>query len=284
VNYKLPTVQFGDSDSVSGHLGEQVVVIGYPAMTTGAPQASGVKRWRILQGSGGGSGEESIVPTATAGIASAVKTLGSSSSIQGQFTYIQTDASIHHGNSGGPAFDPQGETIGIATLGASDPNNPGAELSNVGFLLPINVAIEYSNQINVKNVRGPIDSYWAQGLNYYWAHHYSAAIEQFQKVQALYPTHPYVTGFISSSQAAIARGQDIKDDTLSRTFLYGMVGILVAILVVFFLMRRRRAVPRSSPPVADAPSALSGQQKYCAHCHAVLPIEAVFCSNCRQAT
>jgi len=192
------------------------------------------------------------------GIASALKTVaGPSSSIQGQFTYIQTDAAIHPGNSGGPAFDPQGETIGIATLGASDPNNPGAQLSNIGFLLPINTATEYSNQINVKNMRGPIDTYWAQGLNYFWASHYSAAIEQFQKVQALYPTHPYVARFISESQAAIAKGQDVKvtDNSIvgsdvgfnmggtiiSYTSLYGVVGILIAvILAVFFLMRRSR--------------------------------------------
>ena len=258
MEYKLPTVQFGDSNSISAHLGEQVVVIGYPAMTTGAPQSSGVKRWQILQGSGAGGTQESILPTATAGIASAVKTaVGPSGSTQGQFTYIQTDASIHPGNSGGPAFDPQGKTIGVATLGASDPNNPGAALSNIGFLIPINTASEFSDQINVKNVRGPIDTYWAQALNYFWASHYSAALEQFQKVQGLYPTHPYVARFISESQAAISRGEDITISrgeegfsiVITRTYLYGLVGVLVAVILVIFLVRRRRAAALSSPPV-----------------------------------
>jgi hypothetical protein len=303
VDYKLPTVQFGDSDSVASHLGEQVVVLGYPAMSTDVPQASGVKRWRILQGSGGSGGEQSIEPTATAGIASAIKTLGRSSSGEGRFSYIQTDASIHPGNSGGPAFDPQGEAIGLATLGASDPNNPGAELSNIGFLLPINTAAEFSNQINVKNVRGPIDSYWELALNYYWAHHYSAAIEQFQKVQALYPAHPYAPRFIASSQRAIARGQDIKIVTTNSTAgsdvgfnmggtsiwgipFYGILGGIIAIVlvVIFFLMRRQRAVRRSSPHVASTPPDQSSEQKYCTKCHAVLPVKAKFCLECGQQT
>jgi hypothetical protein len=263
--YKLPTVQFGDSDMVSGHLGEQVVVLGYPAMSTDIPQASGVRRWRILQGSGGSSGESSIVPTATSGIASAVKTV---SSKDGQLTYIQTDASIHPGNSGGPAFDPDGDVVGLATLGASDPNNPGAALSNVGFLLPINTALEYTNQINVKNVRGPMDTYWAEGLNLFWAHHYSAAVEQFQKVQALYPVHPYAGRFIRMSQTGISRGQDIKLEVtaestggatagpnvggaISSPALFGVVGVLVAVIVVvFFIMRRRpHSIASSAAPV-----------------------------------
>jgi hypothetical protein len=226
------------------------VVIGYPDIKIGAPQASAVNRWQILQGSGVSNGEESIVPTATAGIASAVKTV---STIQGPLKYIQTDASIHPGNSGGPAFDTQGEVIGIATLGARDPNSPyGGQLFNVGFLLPIKTATQYSNEINVKNVQGPIDTYWAQGLNYYWAHRYSAAIEQFQKVQALFPNHPYVTGFISSSQAAISRGEDVDLNIggahVSRPFLYGVLGIFIAVvLVTSFLIRRLHVVVRSSP-------------------------------------
>ena len=246
----LPTVQFGDSDSVAVHLGEPLVVIGYPDIKMGAPQASFGERWRILQGNTGSNGEESIVPTATAGIASAVKTVNS---VQGPLKYIQTDASIHPGNSGGPAFDMQGQVIGIATLGARDPNSPyGGQLFNVGFLLPIKTATQYSNEINVKNARGPVDTYWAQGLNYYWAHRYSAAIEQFQKVQALFPNHPYVTGFISTSQAAISRGEDVDLNIggahVNPTILYGVVSIFIAlILVTSFLIRRLHIVVRSSP-------------------------------------
>jgi S1-C subfamily serine protease len=294
VDAKLPTVAFGDSDSVAGHLGEQVVVVGYPGMITNAGGNI------AFQSAAGGmtSTLESIVPTATAGIASAIKPLvGPSSSLQGSFNYIQTDAAIHHGNSGGPAFDAQGKVVGLATLGVGDPMDPNASgMSGIGFLVPINIAEEYSNQVNAKNVQGPIDTYWAQGLDYYWGHHYSAAVEQFEKVRALYPTHPYAASFISLSQNAIARGEDIKEGSgvgfnvggtnISGISLYAMAGILVAVILVavFFLMRRPRAVARSSPPVASATPGLSGQQKYCANCRAVLAVEATFCSACGQKT
>ncbi len=45
--------------------------------------------------------------------------------------FIQTDAAINFGNSGGPLVDPRGEVVGIATL-----INYGAE--NIGFAVPVN--------------------------------------------------------------------------------------------------------------------------------------------------
>jgi serine protease Do len=52
--------------------------------------------------------------------------------------FIQTDAAINHGNSGGPMFNLAGEVIGINTALYSSPGNTGS--IGLGFAMPINDA------------------------------------------------------------------------------------------------------------------------------------------------
>jgi serine protease Do len=52
--------------------------------------------------------------------------------------YIQTDAAINHGNSGGPLFDLQGEVIGVNSV-VFTPNEQGGSIG-LGFAIPANEA------------------------------------------------------------------------------------------------------------------------------------------------
>lgn len=108
----LPTIELGDSDKL--RRGQFVLAIGNPYG---------------LQG------------TVTAGIIS-----GLARSIEGdpkdRGNYIQTDAAINFGNSGGPLVDINGRVIGINT---AIPNDPYA--SGIGFALPINIAKRSLEQI-----------------------------------------------------------------------------------------------------------------------------------------
>jgi serine protease Do len=79
----LPTVEFADSETV--HVGDKVLAIGNPL----------------------GFGE-----TVTAGIVSALNRNTGESPYD---NFIQTDAAINHGNSGGPLFNLQGRVIGVDT-------------------------------------------------------------------------------------------------------------------------------------------------------------------------
>ena len=51
--------------------------------------------------------------------------------------FIQTDAAVNPGNSGGPLLNSRGEVIGITTLIAS---NGADQSSGIGFAIPINTA------------------------------------------------------------------------------------------------------------------------------------------------
>jgi serine protease Do len=104
---RLHPLRLGNSDTV--RVGEWVVALGNPF------------------------GDE---VTASAGIISATGHEGGSL-VQGPTlgfrSYLQTDARIHRGNSGGPVLDTAGQVVGVAIATSDRPNTP--ELS---FVIPIN--------------------------------------------------------------------------------------------------------------------------------------------------
>ena len=117
---KLPYVKFGNSDLL--RVGDWVIAIGNPF------------------GLGG---------TVTAGIVSA---RGRNISDGSNTDFIQTDAAINRGNSGGPMFNSKGELIGISTAIFS---NSGGNIG-IGFAIPSQTALPLIKQLkeNGKVVRG----------------------------------------------------------------------------------------------------------------------------------
>ncbi|PPR47062.1 MAG: Periplasmic pH-dependent serine endoprotease DegQ [Alphaproteobacteria bacterium MarineAlpha5_Bin9] len=108
---KLSYVRWGDSDSA--RVGDWSIAIGNPL------------------GLGG---------TVTAGIISAIsRDIGSGPYVK----FIQTDASINRGNSGGPLFNINGEVIGINTAIISQ---SGGSIG-LGFAIPSNSAIKIIEQL-----------------------------------------------------------------------------------------------------------------------------------------
>jgi Do/DeqQ family serine protease len=112
----LPAVTLGDSDRV--RVGDYVLAIGNPL----------------------GLGQ-----TVTMGIVSAKnRVIGEKlGDIDPRYEdFIQTDAAINQGNSGGPLFNFKGEVVGINSAII----NPGIAM-NVGFAIPINLARQIGDQI-----------------------------------------------------------------------------------------------------------------------------------------
>jgi serine protease Do len=114
----LPAVKLGDSDSV--RIGDRVMLIGNPL----------------------GVGQ-----TLSFGVVSALnRDIGET--LYDHF--IQTDAALNHGNSGGPMFNMAGEVIGINTGLTSSPGNTGS--IGIGYAMPINDAKFVIDQL-IKNKR-----------------------------------------------------------------------------------------------------------------------------------
>ena len=107
---KFTPVKFGDSDTA--RIGDWVIAIGNPF------------------GLGG---------TVTAGIVSA---RNRSIGLSRYEDYIQTDASINQGNSGGPLFNMNGDVIGINTAILGQSGSIG-----IGFAIPSNSAQKVINQL-----------------------------------------------------------------------------------------------------------------------------------------
>jgi serine protease Do len=109
--HELPTVRIGDSDALG--VGDYVLAIGAPF---------------------------GLEETATAGIVSAkARALPG----DGYVPFIQTDAAVNPGNSGGPLFDSSGAVVGINSQIYS---STGA-YQGVSFAIPINLARQIEEQI-----------------------------------------------------------------------------------------------------------------------------------------
>ncbi len=117
----LPHVQFGDSDAI--RIGEWVLAVGNPF------------------GLGG---------TVTAGIVSA---RGRDIQSGPYDDYLQVDAPINRGNSGGPLFDTTGRVVGINTAIFS----PSGGNVGIGFAIPASVAASVVDQLRTA---GHIERGW----------------------------------------------------------------------------------------------------------------------------
>ncbi|HET6349970.1 MAG TPA: Do family serine endopeptidase [Candidatus Krumholzibacteria bacterium] len=199
---KLPKVALGDSDKM--RVGDWVMAIGTP--------------FGQLQG------------TVTVGIVSAkgrndLNIMGGSATYQ---NYIQTDASINFGNSGGPLVNMKGEAIGINT--AINPSGQG-----IGFAIPINMAKRIMGELIAKGkVRYGYLGIRLQELDNTLAQGMGLPVNRGILVEDVYPDTP-------ASKAGIARrdvivkydGQVVKEDSKFRMMVGSTpVGKTVPVVVM----------------------------------------------------
>lgn len=201
----MPTVVLGDSSQVQ--VGDKVYAVGYPGAVT--------FQEFLAQ-------ESRLEATMTSGIISSLKTMTDGSQV------LQTDAAITHGNSGGPAFNENGEVIGIASMGTVD--RSGKEIAGFNYLRPINVAKEFMSEKNIQNTQGPVDEHFRKGMGYYENGKYRKAISEFQTALQLYPNLMEAQDYVKKSQEGISK-QNILEKILDYADVT-TVSIAVAVLLI----------------------------------------------------
>ncbi len=228
----LPTVPVGD-DSVM-KVGDPIIVLGYPGAAEINNQQMGVES------------------TLTQGDLSARKTM------PGGWQALQTSAEINHGNSGGPAFNDHGEVIGIATFGPSEEGVRG-----INFLVPISVAKEFLNELNVKPNESRLSQLYQDGIASMNKSCYKGALDKFKEVSDLSPGFPFVQDKITQSRNAIDQGLD-RCWMPNTNYIIGAVAILLIILTAVFLLMRRRgpvAVPVAAGGVPFNPTVIDASPR-----------------------
>ena len=209
--YVFPALKLGDSSTLTE--GTQILIVGYPGLVDSTSNGSDLLSY-----------QSSVEPTITNGIISSIK------SAQDGKKLFQTDASIDHGNSGGPAFNNQGQVIGIASYGFQSSSG------NYNFLRDVKDLQALMTANGITSGDSLVYDNWQSALNRFWVSKYKNALPLFNKVKTNYPIHPTVDQYISDSNTAIANHQDksgffssipILSNIPSMYLIFGAIGFVL---------------------------------------------------------
>jgi hypothetical protein len=225
--------------------GDNIYVLGYPGAATYNPMVD--------------QNASAIQTTFTSGVVSASRMMS------GGWNAIQIDAPIAHGNSGGPVFNSNGQVIGIATFMSQDQNG-GQLVQGMNFAVPISIAKEFINQLNIKPAESEFTKDYIQALTLYNQNKYKSALAIFNNLNALDPGYSFIQDYISKCTANINAGKD-KSGDVGITILYIVIGIIVIggiIAAIIFLTKKfnfeirvRNKVSKSQETAATDGSAKS---------------------------
>ena len=151
---------------------------------------------------------------------------------------IETDATIGHGNSGGPALDNNGDVVGIATYTA-DGSGQGNGVFN--YIRDIKDLIDLAADNDITfDTNSETQLAWEKGIGLFYSSRYSKALVSFKEVESLYPNDSRVAEFIAASEKRIANGEDVVDFPLVPVIVLSAVILLGAGVGVLLMMRHHK--------------------------------------------
>jgi len=216
----LPTVPLAETANNLAS-GDNVVALGYPGSSTQALQ-TGV-----------------TVPTKVFGRVSNIRTEGTSK-------LVEIDANIEPGESGGPAVDSSGKVIGLVSFTLLQ--SSGA--AGAKYLRTVDDIKTALGQAGVTAQRGPTDAAFGKGMEYFWGHHYTAAVPELQKATQLYNGFPLASDYLAQAQAKKGTAADVPLDTGSSFpwWIVIVAAIVIVIIVVVVVVLSRRGKKRAAQP------------------------------------
>jgi serine protease Do len=227
----LPVAKLGDSEVI--RLAETIYAVGFPGVVLGHEYL----------------GKKTIFdPTVTTGRVSGTKL-----DIKGT-SVIQTDASIAHGNSGGPAYNSRGEVVGLTTFGSIEKGVPGL-VQGFNFLVPINTAKEFIRTGGAELDKDSLfNKAWSEAIDLYSQGKYKEAISKADEVLRFFPNLPDAKRLQVRAQEEIMKKGG--GGALPYTKIIPVIVVLgIAGGIVFVLLRKKKPVPVSSPLAAKTQTA-----------------------------
>lgn len=167
---------------------------------------------------------------------------------------LQHDAITSSGASGAAGLNDVGEVIGMEVLGAIDPKT-GASIGE-NYMMPLESIREALVRSGATVEPGPTATLFNQALDDFYGDRWVKALEGFRQVKDIFPAHPYVDGYISRTQKAIAEHPEVLEvKKADEPFPWTTVGIVAAIMLTLggagtgaMLIRRSKAkVPGGDP-------------------------------------
>jgi len=166
-------------------IGDEIFVVGFPGVVLGHELLSPRSR---------------LAPTVTLGRVSGFKLDLAEQEV------IQTDAAITWGNSGGPAFNAQGEVIGVAAFISVEPGE-GTSVQGFNFVIPVERVTALAASVGmVPTAESPSARRWRAAVRAFFAGRYDAAITELEGILRDAPDAPDAQRLLAAARARPERG------------------------------------------------------------------------------
>lgn len=276
----LPTVLVAQKTDVT--IGTPVMSIGYPGSSDAVTDAT-------------------FEPTYKDGQINSEKTREG-----GLLPVYEMSAALSGGMSGGPTVNLDGEIVGVNSF------NISGETEAFNFISPASLVAEMLAQNGVTNALGSIDEAYRAGIDAYFSGDYRTAIDRFDEVLALAPTHQQAQEYrVEASRLAAENPPPEEEgaapveprpaaDPAGGGFPMWAIALMVVGVasvggLVLFAVRRRPSpvgpaaavqVSAPAPPVVEptplraVEPPMEAPQRFCSNCGGGLEAGARFCPAC----
>jgi S1-C subfamily serine protease len=199
----MPSLPIGDSDALK--IGDRIHIVGFPSV---------VITHELLNAS------TKVEASITNGTVSGFK-----QDVANQ-TVIQTDAPAEWGNSGGPAVDSRGRTIGVVTFASAGPAGQREQVQGFNFVIPAAAVREFLRDTPARpNTPGRFDAAWSAALAGFFTGEHGRAAPALAEANRLLPDLPDV------QRIAAENAERIKNPP-PRPFPWVLVISSVAVVIL----------------------------------------------------